>query len=354
MIAVAAAAVGVVGVVAAAAWLWLGPGLPLGGDWLLLARMEGPQFAVVFLAVSAVVVLLLTTATVAADLMRVRFHLEDFRPALRREWIDAFAGTSLRRLAGRLLDLAPEEGTSGLLLQSRFDAPEARREIRCLHRDWLLRAQFVTAFGLLAVIAALGVAQDYGHATLYGFLVPTGLGLGVLALLVLLFGCAWLVVTAMTEPFIDTVAGLPLPRVELRQLQALSALANGERGNARAASTAGPLALERLAVALHEDRDTLRDAVARLSNAAVTLAQAAQTIAERRTPSREAAADPAATAQLQEAITALAAAIERMPAVATQPPADAASPSAELPRRRRGGRRSDLGSELRRLISEFD
>jgi hypothetical protein len=169
--------------------------------------------------------------------------------------------------------------------------------------------------------------------------------------------CARLFVTAMTEPLIDAIAHLPLPRVEMRLLQALSAIGERERELGRIEMAPAPIAaanllLERLAAALEEDRDTLREAISRLSSNSATLAKAATAIASRG-GGDQSAADPAAIAQLHEAIAGLTATIERLQAAA--PPEVGALPAVtDPPRRRRAARRTDLGAELRRLISEFD
>ncbi|HTT78521.1 MAG TPA: hypothetical protein VMF86_02475 [Stellaceae bacterium] len=353
MIAAAGAAVGVA---AAAVSMWLARGALPAGDWTMLVRAEAPQAVLVFLAAYAAVALLVTTAVAVFDLARVRLRLEEGGAPSRREWFAAFARTSLAPLADRLIDLAPEDGpaaaSAGLVLQSRFVPAEARREAICHYRDRLVRAQFAGALALLVVIAALGLAQEFAHMTLLGFVVPGRPALAAIAVLVFLAVCARIAAAAMTEPLIGAIARLPRPCLELRLIEKLALVERAAEGRRGAALPAANPVLERLAMALEEGRDTLNDAIARLSASAATLAQTARSIAERSTDGGEAAA----IAQLRTAIAELAATIERLPAAAPPAAAEDPSPSAAgaNPKRRRAPRRGDLGSELRRLISEFD
>jgi hypothetical protein len=363
------------GLAAAVAWLWLGPSTAADFDpgWTAFVREAGPFSALIFLAAYAGLVLLLTTAAVALDLVRVRFRLDGPGTPSHGEWAAAFAGTGLARLADRALDLAPADprqaaAVAELVLQSRFDPGRLRREVLCHYRDWLVRGHFATALVLLAVIAGLGLAQDYANARVAGFLMPSRSALAAIGALAVLAVCGRLAVAAAAEPLIDTIAQLPLPRVEMRLFDALSALVHRDGEIVRAGSAAVPATtainpmLERLALALEGGRDALREAIARLSANSAALAAAARAIAEHQTGSGQPGADPGAVAELRQAITALAVTIEHLPAATAQhgaagegqPPAAAAAAAAEPPRRRRTTRRSDLGSELRRLISEFE
>ncbi|HTV90085.1 MAG TPA: hypothetical protein VME41_13805 [Stellaceae bacterium] len=357
------AAVGAaVGFAAAFAQLWLGAGPSFDDGWTVFVRAEAPQAALVFLAAFAFIALLLTTAAVVFDLARVRFGLDDIRRPSPRDCLDAFAGTGLAQTASRILDFAAADGqaSDGLVLQSRFAPAEARREVLCHHRDWLVRSQFAAALALAAVIAGLGLAQDYAHVPLYGFVMPTAKALAAIAALAFLAACGRFLVIAMTEPLIDAIMRIRLPRLETRLFQTLSRIVESEGEIVRAATMPVPISaaspvLERLALALEEGRDSLREAISRLSANAATLTQTARAIADRR-PEPGQGGDAAAIAQLNQAIAGLAASLERLPSAA--PPiaaGDESEPAAVgASRRRRAPRRTDLGSELRRLISEFD
>jgi methyl-accepting chemotaxis protein len=352
MIAAAGAAVGII----AAAASWLAQGAPPAGGWTMLARAEGPLAALVFLAAYAAVALLLTTGVAIFDLARVRLRLDEGGASSRRAWFAAFADTSVAPLADRLIDLAAEDGpvaSAGLMLQSRFVPEEARREAVRHYRDRLVRAQFDTALGLLVVIAGLGLAQEFAHVRLLGFVVPAQAALAAIAILGFLAICARVAAATMTEPLIDAIARLPRSRLELRLVETLPALVEraAELRRGAALPAANPV-LDRLAIALEEGRESLNDAIARLSASAATLAQTARSIAERGSES----GDGAAIGQLREAIAELAATIERLSVAAPPAAGDEASPSVAgaTAKRRRAPRRGDLGSELRRLISEFD
>jgi putative SOS response-associated peptidase YedK len=367
MIAAAGAAVALV-----AALMWVAEAALPGGGLTQLVHAAAPQFALVFLAAFAAIVLLLTTAAVAVDLARVYRRLDRLArfagiPGAApspRECLAAFAGTSMTRLADRVLDFASEDAeaeSDRLVLQSRFAPEEARRELVCHHRDWLVRAQFATALALIVALAGLGSAQDYAHAALAGFLVPGRIAVAAVAALVLLAVCTRVAVRAMAEPLIDAIERLQLPRLEMRLLQTLSAIVASDGEFVRPGALAAPIAaanpqLERLATALEDGRDTLREAIGRLSANAATLTQTARAIADQRADAGLPAADPAAIAQLHQAITGLAATIERLPAAPAgdAPAAAGEAPSGLATKRRRAPRRNDLGSELRRLISEFD
>jgi hypothetical protein len=352
-----AAAGAVVGVAAAAAMMWLARDALSVDGWTMLAQTTGPRAALVFLVAYAALSLLLTTEVAVSDLARVRRRLDEGRASSRRQWVAAFASTSLERLADHLLDLAPQDGSAvsaGLVLQSRFVPEEARREAVRHYRDRLVRAQFPSALALLVVIAGLGLAQEAAHITLLGFVVPARPALAAIVILVFLAVCARVAVAAMVEPLIDAIMRLPRPHLELRLAETLPALverAELRRGAALPVAAGSPV-LERLAMALEEGRDSLNDAIAQLSASALTLAQTAQLIAERAGETGEGVA----IGQLRVAIAELASTIERLSAAAAPAAADEASSSSANanPKRRRTPRRSDLGSELRRLISEFD
>lgn len=371
--------------------LWLGHTVSPRDGLGLFVRLEGPRFALVCLAVYAAVALLLTTAAAAFDLVRVRLRLNPRdddgrllggRPTA-RQWFALFADTSLVRLADRIVDIAPFESPApnsagfetpddadDLVLQSGFDPQLARREVMCHCRNRLVQAQFATAFVLVAVIVVLGLAEDYAQATLGGFSVPARTAIAALVALAFLAAVARLLIGALTEPLIDAVSGLRLPRLEL-QLWSFLADALGRGPDLRApdgGSVGVDLPLQHFVAALDANRDALREAVSHVAASATALSAAARSIAERPNGGGDAASESLMVAQLHRAIARLTTSIERLPAAAARPAAAPpvgaeqsalpepapTEPAPPAPRRRRGAQRSDLGSELRRLISEFE
>jgi hypothetical protein len=341
------------------------------GDGLgAFVRSEAGPTALAFLAVFGALGLLLTTAAVAFELVRVRLRLERAETEAEHRttdwWRGVFSSTNLLRLSDRIVDLAPAElAGDELLLQSRFDSGQARREVLAHYRNWLVRAQVETAILLIAVIAGLGIAQDYAHASLAGFAVPARTAIAALvALAILAFGTR-MAIGASAEPLIDAVAAVRLPRVEMR-LAAILAAFVGSGSEERRTDAAVPVQraaldvqLQQFAAALEEDRDAMREAITRLSANAAALSAAARSLADQPGGRGRQAADPTAITQLRQDIAKLTAAIERLPTAAPHAAAgatqQAATPPAAAagPRRRRGAR-GDLGSELRRLIQEFE
>lgn len=379
------------GFVAALAALWLGHTVSPSDGLTLFVRTEAPRCAAVFFAVHAAIVLLLTTVCLAFDLLRIRERLETPDPyagfgdrLTGDRWLAVFADTSFAPLAGRILDLAPaaeapDQGETPpdapeIVLLDDFDPTRLRREVACRFRHWLVLTQFAAAVALLLIIAGLGLAQSYAAASLAGFVVSPQTPVAALVALAVLTICGRLAIATAAEPLIDAITQLPLPRLATRLFGLVAAFTEsaGEPASASPASllpAAVPAAaldrtLQRFTAALDENREALRAAIAPLSGSAAALSAAARAIADRPGDAGLPAVDAAAIAQLRQAIARLTATIERLPANADSPrPANAMAPPAESapvpappapPRRRRVARRGDLGSELRRLIEEFE
>jgi hypothetical protein len=372
---VALASAVVAGITALVA-LWLLHTVSPRDDFGLFVRLEGPRSALVFFAAYGALALLLIAAIEIFDLLRVRSRLRqrdgdgdgdtnDDQDPSHNWWHALFDGTSLTRLADRILDLAPADiglDDRELLMQSRFDPQQARHEIVCHYRDRLVLGQFATALLLVAILAGLGAAQDYAHASLAGFSVPAETALIALAALAVIAVAARIAVGAAAEPLIDAIAQLRLPRLELRLLSLLAAGAAHSDTPVQQApapvsgiSAAIDLPVERLAAALEENQEVLRDAVSRLAASTTALSAAARSITERPRDARP-QGDAAASSQLRQAIAKLATAIEGLPTAAAPASAARATPAAAdtAPRRRRAGQQGDLGSALRRLIEDFE
>src|SRR5204862_3443577 len=113
-------------------------------------------------------VLLLTSAVFVVGLYRMRKRLRQ-TPQTRDQWVALFAGTGLDRLADRILDLAPPDDRGhpqNLLLQSRIDPGQIRREVVFLFRDWLTRTHFFSALALLLAISGWSAFQEYARVSI--------------------------------------------------------------------------------------------------------------------------------------------------------------------------------------------
>jgi hypothetical protein len=129
-------------------------------DLLLVRPLVSSSLSILGLAglsLYAMLAMVLSAGAFVAGLRRVRLRLLE-APYTPDRWAGVSRGTGFERLAGRILDVAPAGGaadTRTLLVQSRLDLIQARREVKFAFRDWLRRAQFFTACVLLLGICAL-------------------------------------------------------------------------------------------------------------------------------------------------------------------------------------------------------
>src|SRR4051794_39111177 len=130
-----------------------------------------PALAVVPLAVSALLAMLMVTASVLADALRAR---HDLAPG-RRDRIVARGADGFGRLARRLVPALSRPGpeAAGIALRTPFAPSEARRAIAGLHYISLARSHFFSAMIVLSGIVALGLAQDHGSFAFPAGTIPT-------------------------------------------------------------------------------------------------------------------------------------------------------------------------------------
>jgi hypothetical protein len=343
-----------------AGWVWAGLAAAPGTDvWTAVLRRL-PTLVLAGLVLYALVALVLVAGAIAVDAVRVRHRLDRLALPNPWDWTEAFSGTSLNPLAVRLLDLAPidtERSRARIVLQSRFDAAHARREIGQLYSGSLVRAHFVTALALLLIFA--GVACVYnGTIAIVPAGGPVAPALAAVATLALLGVLGRIVVAAAAEPLIETIANLPFERLDIELLRRLAGLAEGGEA-ARIASSGQVLSsaigklLERLVYALDEGRNALVEAIANLSREAETLSAAMRATAERGAERSEPPADD--LSDLRATLTQLAATLEGLVGTGAQLPAgpagEAAAQQGKAPAL--GATRSEISREVRDLLADF-
>lgn len=342
-----------------AAWLWSALAAAPGGDPASLALHRLPALALAGGALYALIALLLVAGMIALDAARVRRRLARLDAPDRRDWMEAFEGTVLDPLAVRLLDLAPLDATRGrpgIVLQGRFDAVHARREIGQAYSGRLVYAQFVTALVLLIALAALGFAHDYGGLALAPAGIPAVPATAAVVVLAVLGVLGRIVVAAAAEPLFETISRLPVERLDLALLRRLEnvsqegALRAGGSGAALSAAI-GQL-LERLVTALDEGRLSLIEAMASLSAQAEALAMAMRAMAERGPERGEAGAD---LADFHAAVAQMRALMEEL-ATTRQLPSEIAGEGGARPgeRAQAGASRSQIGREVRDLLADLE
>ena len=345
-----------VGAVAALTFdvVWALPELSIGRpDIVAILYRDVASLAARGLTVYAAFVLFGTTAITLIDLRRVRSRLAALRAPTQRDWFAAFAGTGLTRLAVRILDLAPADGSTPggkIILQSRFATVEAHREIARLHRNWLVRVHFFTALGILLTVAALGLAQDHALVLDVGAAIPTGLIVAAVIALIALGVLGRVAVEAAAETLLDAIGKLPFERLDLALLRALIVSSENRVDVVSVGyGSEAPLepTTELLTTRLERDHQTLWEAITRITENTEVLTRVVQTISE--LPGQSTMADPDGLADVKLAIDRLTATVNRLPDVVQLP----VSGSEETPPRL-SSREGDLGRDLRALLSEFD
>jgi hypothetical protein len=139
------------------------------------------RFAIAGLSLYAIFVLLISTAVFLVRLRRLRVRLAKL-PRTPEELQNAFSGTGLERLARRIFDLSPADAAPQpqvLLLQSRVVPSQARHEVKSLFRDWLIRAQFLTALLLLIGVCGLSALNAYSAIMAFPVVLPFSLLAGI-------------------------------------------------------------------------------------------------------------------------------------------------------------------------------
>jgi len=343
-------------------WVWTELSAAPGLDVWTTVRHHLPALALAGFVLYALVALVLVAGMIAVDAARVRHRLDRLALPNPWDWTEAFSGTSLSPLAARILDLAPidtERSRARIVLQSRFDAVHARREIGQLYFGSLVRAQFVTALVLPLVFAVAACVYDGTIAIL-----PAGVrlapALGAIAIMALLGILGRIVVGAAAEPLIEAISNLPFERLDIELLRRLTGL--GEGGDAARIAASGPALssaigklLERLVYALDEGRNALVEAIANLSREAEALSAAMRAAAERGAGRGAAGAPAADLSELRATLTQLTAALEGLAATRTQLPAGLTGETAarQIEAAVTGESRSEISRELRDLLADL-
>lgn len=342
-----------------AGWIWSVLSTLPSRDLAAIVPSHLPALVLMGLAVYALVALVLAAGAIGLDAFRVHRRLACLAVPNQQDWMAAFAATALEPLAARILDLGPLDrdwGRAGIVLQSRFDAAQARREIAQLYSTALVRAQFGTALALALALAALG----FVHAGTALALAPAGIPAvpAIAAVVVLaLFGLfGRMIVEAAAEPLLETISGLPAERLDIELLRRLAWLweegdATRTGGSEAALTSAIGKLLARLIDALDEGRISLVDTMTGLSAQAEALAGAMQSAVDRGTE-RGAGRDPVPDlAEFRSAVAQLRTVMEGLAAAAQQAPAGSAAGTsgAEI-----GAARSELSREVRSLLADFE
>ncbi|HJU16420.1 MAG TPA: hypothetical protein VJ770_08110 [Stellaceae bacterium] len=353
------------GVTLAAVIIWIAVALAAAPSLGAAASVvhRPPALALLAFALYALAALVLVTGMIIIDAARVRRRLAQYAAPTPRDWAAAFAETSLGPLAPRLLDLAPvgaQWPRARLILQSRFDAVAARREIGQFYSCSLVRAQFTTAFALCVAVAAAGFLQYAMRPAFLPAGIPAVPALTAVVVLALLGLLGRMVVGAAAEPLIETIEEMPAERLDLEVFGRLAGLAAGDEprtaGSTPALSAAIGKLLERLIDALEESRTALVEAIADLSAQAealnVTMRAAAEhetARSEERGPAEDLAEFRSAVAQLTAALKDLAGASRQgLPGLAAE----------DLPRKGEvsviGPSHSQLSREVKDLLAGFE
>ncbi len=340
-----------------------------------------PTLLVAALSVYALCAILLTSAGLIAEALRLRRHL-DRNPAhhgpARPAWTAGFEESGLRRVipppAAVQPRPAPADGT--VVLLGRFDPREARREVARLFYIAAARTHFFSALIVLAAGGVLGAAQQLGPLPLIPGPIPTvsaALAVAGLALLAIL---ARIAVDVTAEPLIEMISRLPAEVAEAGLLRRAAELLETARAADPARAAAAPAAAmqipDRLVTVIEQGHRALVDAIERLSTTTDGLATTttssieALELAFRATESRQhmatqnAAVDTTAMVQLRDAVSALTAVLERVRS-APASPGDTTGGDTALGEAAGGGRglaprdrEPDLAQELRKLLQEIE
>jgi len=332
-------------------------------DFLLVRPLVSTSLTIFGLAgvsLYAMLALVLSAGAFVTGLRRVRLRLRE-APSTPDQWVNAFRGTGLERLAGRVLDVVHAEGvvdSQSLLVQSRFHPSRARREVRFAFRDRLWRAQFFTACVLLLGICALSAVQTFLPTSPFSLELPLPITAASLIAIVLVSGTCVLAVESATEPFLDAIARMPTERLDTRLIKSLMTLLEGAINSAALRAvppgTQYDRAAEHLRVLLEDMVRSLSNSVDRLGDNAELLASTMRALSARGTatvlPGEE-----SVTQQLLIALDELARAIERLPGRQEDIPSDPRVPVVEgHMSQRQTPLDHDLAQEVRELLKEFD
>lgn len=345
-------------VVVEAAWIWsaltITPGSGMAGPVAGIVLRHLGALALGGVTAYALAALVLVAGMIGLDASRTHHRLARRAAPSRQDWTAAFAGTALGPLAARLLDLPPldrDRAREGIVLHSRFDIAQARRDIAQLYSRFLVRTQFVTALTLCVALAALGLVHSYGQLALVPAVIPPVPAIAASVALAVFGILGRMIVGAAAEPLFETIAGLPVERISVEQLRRLAwRWEEGEAAPAGGAPAALSPALGQLLVrlidALDEGRVAVVGTMAGLAAQADALALAMRAAAERGFERGEGRDPVPDLAEFQAAVTQLRALTEGLAAASRQ---GIAARPAEI-----GAARSELGREVRSLLADLE
>jgi hypothetical protein len=325
------------------------------------------MLAVAGLAVYALCAMVLATGTLVASVLLVRRRLErmgGYRTPAQPNWTAAFGSTGLHRLVRWLAaDPARRAGASEkILLQDRFCAAAARREVARLHYIWLARSHFLSALIVITALAGLGLAQDHGSVPSSISAIPTVPAILMLVGLIFLAFLGRIALDVATEPLLETIsqlAAVPLEVALLRRIvEVLEAACTTAAINVGAPGPALQLP-ERLEVVIEEGQRGLIDATRRLSGTVdafgASLGSSVDALKTAiSTPVQQSviADDHRGFSELQGAVEALTAALGRLTVVPNTNEAPTTFSADQTPRHQ--VKEPRLARELRQLLQEIE
>ncbi len=314
-------------------------------------------FALAGLALYAVLILLISTAVFLIRVRRLRVRLA--KPTRSpKELQSAFSGTGLERLAHRILDLGPGDAApqgEAWLLHSRVIPNQARREVKSLFRDWLIRAQFFTALLLLIGLCGLSALDAYSPMAL-PVVVPFSLWAAALLAVIITAALCEIVLKAATERLVDAIVLLPTERLDARLLVQLADFGKhaSEPGPipTRMAGVAYEPALERFALLLEGIAELLQNSAKDLTIFADLLASTMRALSDREGRASTLREEGSA-AELKIVLEELIRAIRPLTRMTERTPNAIKASGADTPPEGQNTN-VDLGREVQRLLKEFE
>lgn len=313
-------------------------------------------FALAGLSLYAVLTLLISTAVFLTRLRRLRVRLA--KPTRSpKELQNAFSGTGLERLAHRILDLGPGDAApqaQALLLHSRVIPNQARREVKSLFRDWLIRAQFFTALLLLIGLCGWSALDAYSPIMAFPVVLPFSLSAAaILAVIILAVFCE-IVLRAATERLLDAIVVLPTERLDAHLLAQLSDIGKhvSEPGPIPTDGIAYEPALERFGLLLEGIAELLQTSAKDLTICADRLASTMRALSDREEHGSTLRGEGSA-AELKIVLEELIRAIRPLTSMMERSPNAIKASGADTPPQGQNTN-VDLGREVQRLLKEFE
>lgn len=330
---------------------------------------QSPSLLVAAVAGYGLCTILTTTASLVADLLRLRHTLAQTaaeQVSVRREGSAAFVN-GLRRIAPRLAAALVHSGTADGIIAfgARLTASETRGDIARLYYVSLARSHFLSALIVLAGMAALGLAPDRAWPPLAGGALPTGSIMIMIAGLMLLGILGRIAVDVTAEPLLEAISQLQTDPVEVELLRRAVELLELACNRTLAAATSPPLAHipEQLIAASEEGRHALLDAFARLSagtgalegtlqKSVEALEEALRAAAAQHRPAEsDRVAGAVGLQELQAAVEELTAVLQRLSTIPADAETTARAADRAPPRPASAPR---LARELRQLLQEIE